>query len=137
MPRSRHDRSTEEVPARRMVDVTAANTILYCGRFEDCVAFYADSLGFELIEKGDWFVEFRICESACLSLADETRTSIAGGRGRGVTLTFRVADADSTQAVLSARGVETTPVKTTWGARTFFVFDPDGHRLEFWSSSKA
>ena len=29
--------------------------------------------------------------------------------------------------------VEVSPIEARWGVNAFFVFDPAGHRIEFWS----
>ncbi|MCA9950615.1 MAG: VOC family protein [Anaerolineales bacterium] len=30
-----------------------------------------------------------------------------------------------------AQAIETTPIRDKWGARVFYCFDPEGHRIEF------
>lgn len=116
--------------------VLSVNTILYTDRFESCVRFYDSLPGFESAFTNDWFVEFRAGDGACVSVADAQRTRIEAGGPDGLTLTFEVRDADAIHADLRAMGMETTaPRDHPWGARTFFVYDPDGRRLEFWSSA--
>ncbi len=116
------------------MNILSANTILYSDRFDDCVAFYAALPGFEIAEKREWFVEFAV-GGAFLSVANARRTSLKAGGADGITLTFRVADADAAHAALAAGDFTTTnPVNHPWGARTFYVFDPDGRRIEFWSA---
>jgi uncharacterized glyoxalase superfamily protein PhnB len=82
----------------------------------------------------DWFVEFQVSSTAYLSIADERRATIKSSRGEGVTLTFRVNSVDETWRQLSDCGMELGPIKNhPWGARVFYLHDPEGHRLEFWS----
>lgn len=46
----------------------------------------------------------------------------------------RVDDLGAARARLMANGVEASPVEQRWGADGFFVFDPAGNRIEFWSA---
>jgi len=79
-------------------------------------------------------VEFRLTDNARLSIADETRASIASVAGQGLTLALRVDDIDAAWRWLRQRGVEPGPIRShAWGARVFYLRDPEGHRLEFWS----
>lgn len=113
-----------------------ANTILYCQQWEATVAFYRDQLGFTPTFTSDWFIEFAVTATARLSVADERRATIKSSHGAGITLTFQVDDADATWAILHAAGLDLTPCRThAWGARTFYLRDPEGNRLEVWSAS--
>ncbi len=81
----------------------------------------------------DWFVEFRLNNGATLSVADETRTTISSAEGRGITISLHVDDVEELHSHLTTRGIEPEPLRTIWGSRAFFLFDPEGNRLEFWS----
>lgn len=112
------------------------NTVLYCRKWRETVGFYRDLLGLPISFESDWFVEFKICETGFLSIADERRSRVRSAAGAGVTVTFRVEDADVAHARLGAAGIERSPVHThPWGARLFRFHDPEGHRLEVWSAS--
>src|SRR5262245_5288530 len=112
----------------------SANTILYCRAWSETVAFYRDSLGLPVNFASEWFVEFALTESARLSIADERRATIKSSQGAGITLTFEVADADALWAQFDRAGLQPTPCRThKWGARTFYLRDPEGNRLEIWS----
>ena len=112
------------------------NTVLYCRKWHETVDFYRDRLGLPVSFESDWFVEFRICESAFISIADERRARVKSAGGAGLTVTLRVDDADAAHARLGAAGVERGPVRMhPWGARLFHFHDPEGHRLEMWSPS--
>lgn len=114
--------------------ITACNTILYCCNWKETVSFYRDILALPVNFASDWFVEFQISSTAYLSVADEQRTTIKSSRGQGITLTFRVESVHEAWENLSARGVKLGPVQDhTWGARVFYFYDPEGHRLEIWS----
>jgi len=118
------------------MNIEAGNTILYSRRFADCVAFYGELLGLEVSHRIDWFVEFRVTDSTFVSVADAARTTIDSAGGAGITLTFKVADADAVHRRLTDLGaVATAPSDHPWGARSFYVFDPEDRRIEFWSAS--
>ena len=112
--------------------IKAANTILYCKKWKETVAFYRDGLKLPILSSNDWFAEFKLNEMSRLSVANEARTSIKSGDGRGVTISLQVADIEQTQADLLNAGIPSTPVKEVWGARAIYVRDPEGNRLEFW-----
>jgi catechol 2,3-dioxygenase-like lactoylglutathione lyase family enzyme len=81
------------------------NTILYCKRWKETVAFYQQHLGLPITFSTDWFVEFRLAETVWESLQE--------------------------------RGLRPQPLRDhPWGARAFYLFDPEGHRLEIWSPNK-
>ncbi|HAX71596.1 MAG TPA: glyoxalase [Anaerolineae bacterium] len=112
--------------------IKSANTILYCKHWAETVAFYRDGLKLRILSSNDWFVEFKLNESARLSVANEARTSIKSGEGKGVTISLQIADVEQIQADLSNAGIASTPIKGVWGARAIYVRDPEGNRLEFW-----
>jgi catechol 2,3-dioxygenase-like lactoylglutathione lyase family enzyme len=114
------------------VKIKAANTILYCKHWAETVAFYRDGLNLLELSSNDWFVEFKLNETARLSVANEARASIKSGDGKGVTISLQIADLEQMQADLSSAGIASTPIKEVWGARAIYVRDPEGNRLEFW-----
>jgi len=123
---------------RSLLSIKTANTILYCRRWQETVRFYEVSLALPVTFRSAWFVEFRLCESARLSVADERRASIDSAAGAGITVTLEVEDADSAWARLRAAGLALEPVRDhAWGARVFYLWDPEGHRLEVWSPQRA
>ncbi len=115
--------------------VMTANTILYCRNWRETVNFYRQRLALPVTFETDWFVEFQISEGARLSVADERRATIQSAAGQGITLAMQVADADETWRRLTAAGLAPEPVRDhAWGARVFYLWDPEGHCLEFWSA---
>jgi len=109
------------------------NTILYCKKWQQTVAFYRDRLGLPVNFSNDWFVEFRLSEGARVSIADESRASIKSG-GAGLTLSLEVKeevnDIDSVRADIKS-GVAPTEISDhPWGARVFYLYAPEGHRIE-------
>ncbi len=53
--------------------IKAANSILYCKNWSETVDFYKNDLKLPVISSTDWFVEFKLNESARLSVANEAR----------------------------------------------------------------
>lgn len=114
--------------------IRAINTILYCNRWQETVFFYRNILGFPVTFENDWFVEFKITANSRLSVANEQRASVKSAGGRGLTLAFQVDEADAIWQSLMARGINVGKIADhPWGGRAFFLFDPDGNRLEVWS----
>ena len=112
--------------------IKAANTILYCKRWQETVDFYRNGLKLLVISSNDWFVEFKLNEMSRLSVANETRTSIKSGDGKGITISLQVSDIEQTRAELLDAGITPTPIKEVWGSKAIYVRDPEGNRLEFW-----
>lgn len=112
--------------------IKAANTILYCKKWQETVSFYRDGLKLLQISSTDWFVEFKLNESARLSVANEERASIKSGEGRGITISLQVADVESLRAELQTAGLEPSHIKKVWGSQAIYLRDPEGNRLEFW-----
>lgn len=116
-------------------EVRTVNTILYCRRWPETVAFYRDTVGFTPVFQNDWLVEFEVTAEAHLSVADERRTSVKSAGGRGITVTFQVDSVDEMWRRLRARGVAGGEIRQyAWGGRGFFLNDPEGNRLEVWSA---
>ena len=106
---------------------------LYCKKWRETIAFYRDGLKLLVISSNEWFVEFKLNEMSRLSVADETRTSIKSGDGRGITISLQVSDIEQTRAELLDAGINPTPIKEVWGSKAIYVRDPEGNRLEFWA----
>jgi catechol-2,3-dioxygenase len=112
--------------------IKAANTILYCKRWQETVDFYKNGLKLLVISSNDWFVEFKLNEMSRLSVANEARTSIDSGDGKGITISLQVADIDQMRIELMDTGITPTPIKEVWGSKAMYIHDPEGNRLEFW-----
>lgn len=114
------------------IDVRGANFILYCDHWRETVDFYREVLGLTDTFSNEWFVEFRLGGGASVSIADADRTSIRAVEGQGVTLSIEVPDLDAARRTLDHRGAQPSPTATRFGSRVFDVYDPEGHRIEFW-----
>ena len=116
-----------------IMDIKTSNIILYCKKWEAMVAFYQTTLQLPITASTEWFVEFKITGTSRLSVADESRTSIKSSDGKGITIGLQVADVMITRTHLKQAGLNPTEVKEVWGAESFYIFDPEGNRVEFWS----
>lgn len=115
------------------MNITISNTILYCKKWDDTVAFYRDVLKLEVHFSNEWFVEFILNSQARLSVADQARASIKSSSGQGVTVCFQIENTEIMHKYLKDLGTHPTPIKDLWESRVFYVHDPEGNRLEFWS----
>lgn len=113
--------------------IERTNTVLYCERWPETVAFYRTVLGLGVAFENEWFVEFQLTSSSLLSIADASRATIRAVDGQGVTLTWRVPNLGETRTVLEARGVAVTAITNRWGADVCYCHDPEGHRIELWA----
>ena len=110
-----------------------SNTILYCDSWNECVAFYRDTIGLTVTIENEWFVEFNVTGTAMLSVADARRSTIPSATGAGITLTWKVDAVADARARLMRLGVAVTPLTTRWGATVCYCHDPEGHRIELWT----
>jgi predicted enzyme related to lactoylglutathione lyase len=115
----------------------SVNTILYCARWKETISFYRDLLRLPVIFSTDWFVEFELTETARLSIADQRLATIKSAEGNGITLALEVSDIQAVWEKSFKAGLKPTAIKThNWNAYIFYIFDPEGHRLEFWKPEK-
>jgi predicted enzyme related to lactoylglutathione lyase len=116
--------------------VRTVNTILYCKKWIETVAFYKTQLKLQVTTSLEWFVEFKLNETSLLSIANAAQTSIDSSGGKGLTITLEVDDIETTHSYLKGAGLNPTAIiDHAWGARVIYVYDPEGHRLEFWSQN--
>ena len=119
----------------RYMKIKTANTILYCSKWEETVRFYREHLNLPVIFSTDWFVEFSLGTTSRLSIADEKCASIKTCNGKGITLSLEVKNIDNARDFAEKSGLKPTMIKKhPWDARTFYLFDPEGHRIEIWQS---
>lgn len=120
-----------------MLNIKTTNTILYCKKWKETVAFYQTRLGLPILMSHDWFIEFKLNEESRLSIADEARASIDSNQGKGVTISLKVDDIKDIHSILTKAGVNPTPVKNhSWGAKVIYIHDPEGNRIEFWATNR-
>jgi catechol 2,3-dioxygenase-like lactoylglutathione lyase family enzyme len=112
-----------------------SNTILYCRHWRETVHFYKNKLQLPVAFKNYWFVVFKLTETSFLSIANSARATISDVQGQGVTITWEVMDLEKAKENLELQSISTTPIKHKWGALAFYCTDPEGHRLEFWTTA--
>ena len=119
-----------------MIKIKSTNTILYCEKWHEVVSFYQSLLNLPVITSLDWFIEFKLSDTARLSIADASKTSLETNEGRGITLTFEVDNIQSTHAELIQKGFAGSAISDhSWGAQVIHIFDPEGNRVEFWAAN--
>ena len=115
--------------------LVTTNTIFYCRQWKKTVEFYRDQLKLPTLFATDWFVEFGLNAMSRLSIADEKRSSIKGCGGKGITLALEVSDIKAVRTNMEEIGLKPTHLKKhPWDAWVFYIFDPEGHRIEIWQS---
>lgn len=116
--------------------VESFHTILLCSKWDASVTFYREILQFGVVDEKPGFVEFEVAEGSRIGLI-----RASGGRSKGdvpipLVLSFRVDDIEKIHRILSGRCKTITAIKEhPWGAFVFELKDPEGRRLEFWTSS--
>ena len=113
--------------------IKTSNTILYCRKWDQTVEFYKNVLDLDVNFSNEWFVEFVLSCQARLSIADQKKSSIKSGCGEGITVCLQVDDVEVMHKHLKKAGVHPTPIRALWESRVFYVRDPEGNRLEFWT----
>lgn len=113
--------------------IVRSNTILYCDNFEQTIKFYRDILQLPVHHKNEWLVEFLLFDQTFLSIADEKRTSIKSSKGKGVTISLNVENLDQVHNYFYQQGSTVSDIKPAWEAMAFYIYDPSGNRVEFWT----
>ncbi len=116
-----------------MMDICITNIILYCKRWEKCIEFYSDELNLPVLFQKAWFVEYKLTKRAHLSIADSAQSSIKSSGGIGLTISLQVQDIQSEHIRFQKKNLNPTPIHPIWGSKAFYLFDPEGNRIEFWS----
>jgi catechol-2,3-dioxygenase len=115
------------------VEIKTSNIILYCHKWHDTVAFYRDTLRFPVNFSNEWFVEFQLTENARISVANRSKSSIKSCQGKGITISLEVEDLEALHALMEKVRLKPTMVKEIWESKQFYIYDPEGNRIEFWS----
>ncbi len=129
-----HRQASDPHPPGLQEQMIRVNTILYCEKWADTVAFYKTGLQLPVTMAQDWFMEFRLTDSTCLSIADADQTTKNSSQGQGHLITFQVRDLAETRTLLCGAGLAPTPIEIhPWGAKVMYLNDPESNLLEFWS----
>lgn len=114
--------------------------VLFAEDFERSLAFYAEKVGLPVRLRADGYAEFAV-EGAKFALLSRSRVPELAGQahaGRPAmgshegSVTILVEDVDRVHRELSGRGVMFlhAPQDRSWGQRTAYFQDPDGHLVE-------
>lgn len=107
--------------------------VLVVGDLDAAVAFWTETMGLQLDHRSGPYAQFAtgttrfgLFERAAM---EDTLGGISGER---FEVGFKVNDCDAAFAELVASGAEpvVTPTDRSWGQRTAYVRDPDGHLVE-------
>lgn len=109
-----------------MFEIKAANIILYCKKWQSAVAFYKETLKLQVTFLNDWFVEFKLTDTARLSVANEIKASIKSSGGRGVTISWNVDDIYAAHSLMTEQGLNPSAIKNLWQSEVFYINDPEG-----------
>jgi len=113
------------------MSVESFHTVLFCRKWDECVDFYRDILGFTVVDEKPGFVEFEVAPGSRIGLLNSSGNNDL--KNISFILSFRVGDLEGFHKILSARCKGVTAVRQhPWGARVFELQDPEERRLEFW-----
>lgn len=116
--------------------IKSSNIILYCQKWEKTVEFYREILHLPVNFSNEWFIEFILSPSSRLSIADGKKTFTKSSKGKGIIITLEVDDIELAYAYTLNAGISPTKIKNhPWGARLFYLEDPEGYRIEIWQPS--
>jgi len=117
-----------------MLPVKSLHTVLLCEKWEDCVSFYKEVLGFPVLYERERFVEFQVTADARIGILKPLHPYAPRPSHEHVILSISVEDIEEAHSELKARFPGLPPIsKHPWGPRVFEFRDPEGWRIEFWS----
>jgi uncharacterized glyoxalase superfamily protein PhnB len=99
-------------------------------KLQESKEFYVKHFGFRLVYESDWYVEMlpQNLTTAGISFVLAQREEGEIFNGRGLILSFEVADVDKEYERLKAEGLDICQElqDKPWGERSFVVDDPNG-----------
>ena len=118
----------------KSLSVDSFHAVLFSRKWDACVSFYRDILGFAVVDEKSGFVEFEVASRSRIGLIQSERYSVSEKNEYPFILSFRVENVEEAHKILSMKCSGVTAVKQhSWGARLFEIKDPEGRRLEFWT----
>ena len=118
----------------KSLSIESFHTVLFCCRWDACVAFYQGVLGFPVVDQKPGFVEFEVTPCSRIGLIKSSGKAVSKKNGSSLVLSFRIGNIEEIHKILLMKCGKTSDVKQhPWGARVFEVRDPEGRRLEFWA----
>ncbi len=97
------------------------------------VEFYGRKLGLKTTKIMERMASVALGDASLeLDLADQDDAEGIKKMAKHVTIAVGVQNVDNFYEEIKSKGVETidTPTERSWGARNFYLTDPDGYRLE-------
>ncbi len=85
------------------LSVDAFHAILLCRKWQECVAFYRDVLGFKTVDSRTGFIELEVAPGSHIGLIRRAQNGDPQERDFALVLTFRVSDLEKTHETLAAR----------------------------------
>lgn len=105
--------------------------VVFCERYDECVRFYRDTLGLELVRQEPTITAFAIAGGYLLIEPGGSAGSRAKTRTQNPTiLRFDVPDVHAAAARCRAAGADVEVRAFDWGT-IGVLYDPDGNRCEF------
>ena len=101
--------------------------IVMVGKYQECLRFYRDKLGLEVLMEKPGITQFRL---GSLYLQIEDSEALQAEPTRNVILRQDVASVSRKQEELSGRGIELEIHDLDWG-EIGIGFDPDGNKVEY------
>ena len=118
----------ESSAAGPLTEADVSTVVIYASDFDRMLAFYRDTLGLQVEQQTERYVELRAAGGA--DIAIHAGREAAVGEGRHWFLEFRVDDLDATARALRARGVDVGDVQERWWGKEAGFTDPEGNRIE-------
>ncbi|EGO64222.1 VOC family protein [Acetonema longum] len=107
-------------------------------KLQESKNFYIDHFGFQLVYESDWYIELISPQSPYFGISFTLPQREAGEffHGKGLILSFEVANADSECQRLKAAGLAVFQdlQDKPWGERSFVIDDPNGVHLYIYQS---
>jgi catechol 2,3-dioxygenase-like lactoylglutathione lyase family enzyme len=117
----------------KICSVESFHTLLFCSKWDDCIAFYRDILGFAVVDEKPGFIEFEVRPGSRIGLLQSVRDGASKKRAAPHILSFRIENLEEVHKDLSSRCPTASALrKHPWGALLFEIRDPEERRLEFW-----
>lgn len=116
------------------MNVAQCGIILFVENYEECIAFYRDTLDLEVAYTKDSLTSF--CFGSAYLMVEQGGVSATEEKSRNenpTVLRFNVVNLEASAAELEAKGVQVERFSFEWGRIGVFN-DPDGNRCELKSA---
>jgi len=112
----------------------SCHTILYCRKWEECISFYRDILGFPVVFDNNILAEVEPAPNVRIGLMNVSRTKKNVTAPETIVLSFRLTNIEKAYGLLREKCKVAVERKGHhWGAQVVELRDPEGRLIEFWS----